>query len=172
MIRWTVDHRTTPWLTGIVSTPVGPLGLIFTSSALVGGQFGVETVPGAWFGRPLTPSSIPDWIKRLAGIALARSLGPIEWPLVDPGLTPFQRLILSHATQIPFGASVAYGQLAEAIGYPGRARAVGHAMSLSPIPLFIPTHRVVRADGRPAPCQQTGVAERLRRYEHSRPQVS
>lgn len=167
MIRWTVDPPSLPWFTGILSTPVGPLCLIFTPSALVGGRFDLETDPKDWFGRLLIPSAIPHWIRRLVVIAFTRSLGLIDWPLVDPGLTPFQRLSLSRATQIPFGTLVAYSQLAAAIGYPGRARAVGRAMSLSPIPLLIPTHRVVRADGRPALCQQTGVAARLRRYERT-----
>ncbi|MGM5593567.1 MGMT family protein [Corynebacterium glucuronolyticum] len=50
-------------------------------------------------------------------------------------------------TAIPFGETRTYGQIAEAIGHPRAARAVGTACALNPVPLLVPCHRVVPAGG-------------------------
>ena len=61
--------------------------------------------------------------------------------------TPFAAEALRRAQQIPWGRTCSYGDLAEAIGRPGAARAVGQAMAANPVPLLVPCHRVVGADG-------------------------
>ncbi|HZQ34955.1 MAG TPA: methylated-DNA--[protein]-cysteine S-methyltransferase, partial [Dehalococcoidia bacterium] len=53
------------------------------------------------------------------------------------------------AVEIPYGCTLTYGELALDAGAPGRARAMGRAMSLCPLPLFVPCHRVVGAGGGP-----------------------
>lgn len=50
--------------------------------------------------------------------------------------------------QVPLGAVVSYGQLAELAGHPEASRAVGQVMAANPIPLLVPCHRVVRSNGR------------------------
>jgi methylated-DNA-[protein]-cysteine S-methyltransferase len=63
-------------------------------------------------------------------------------------LTAFQQTALRYTYQIPFGEVRTYGQIATEIGRStGAARAVGRAMATNPIPLIIPCHRVVGADG-------------------------
>ncbi|MFN8628705.1 MAG: methylated-DNA--[protein]-cysteine S-methyltransferase [Candidatus Binatia bacterium] len=66
---------------------------------------------------------------------------------VDPGGTAFQRQVWQLVAAIPFGDTVSYGAIAEQIGSPGRARAVGAAVGANPIPIIIPCHRVIGADG-------------------------
>lgn len=62
--------------------------------------------------------------------------------------TPFARDIMSALSQIPFGELISYGQLARAAGYStGAARAVGSVMRTNPIPIVLPCHRVICADG-------------------------
>lgn len=153
-----------PWSGGVVSTPVGALAVVFTRDAVVTADFS-GTVPPFLFGRPVLPCPLPIWITKLVADALTDTMGHRQWPLLDPGLTPHQWQALSQCTRIPFGTTMAYGEVAWRMGKPGRARAVGKAMSLSPAALFIPTHRVVRSDGTPSACQQAGVAEALRAYE-------
>lgn len=63
------------------------------------------------------------------------------------GTTEFQRQVYQAACQIPYGETKSYGQLAEQIGRPGAARAVGQALGANPVPILIPCHRVVAADG-------------------------
>ena len=59
----------------------------------------------------------------------------------------FERRVWTALREIPYGETEAYGQLAERIGHPGRARAVGAANARNPIAVVIPCHRVIGADG-------------------------
>ncbi len=61
--------------------------------------------------------------------------------------TKFQRAVWYGVSTIPKGEVLTYGELAERIGYPGAARAVGQAVGSNPIPLLIPCHRVVASNG-------------------------
>jgi O-6-methylguanine DNA methyltransferase len=61
--------------------------------------------------------------------------------------TPFQRDVLEAVAAIPKGQTRTYGQIAEAVGRPRAARAVGEVMRTNPIPVLIPCHRVVRSGG-------------------------
>lgn len=64
------------------------------------------------------------------------------------GLTAFERAVLAKTLEIPRGEARPYAWIAREIGRPGAVRAVGSALARNPIPLLIPCHRVVRADGR------------------------
>jgi methylated-DNA-[protein]-cysteine S-methyltransferase len=69
---------------------------------------------------------------------------PLDW-----GLTwGFRRVVLQHLAGLPFGETVTYGRLADAVGHPGAARAVGSAMASNPMPIVVPCHRVVAAGGK------------------------
>ena len=68
---------------------------------------------------------------------------------VDLGpVSDFQRRVLQQCRRIPYGQTMSYGELAARAGSPGAARAVGNCMARNRIPLLIPCHRVVCADGR------------------------
>lgn len=64
------------------------------------------------------------------------------------GCSPFQEKVLLNVARIPYGRTKGYGQVAKEAGSPGAARAVGNVMHNNPIPLVVPCHRVVGADGR------------------------
>jgi len=53
------------------------------------------------------------------------------------------------AAEIPYACTLTYGELALDAGAPGAARAMGRSMSLCPLPLFVPCHRVIGAGGKP-----------------------
>lgn len=61
--------------------------------------------------------------------------------------TDFQCAVLRALLEVPYGKTTTYGALAEAIGRPKVARAVGMALNKNPIPIIIPCHRVVGRDG-------------------------
>jgi methylated-DNA-[protein]-cysteine S-methyltransferase len=61
--------------------------------------------------------------------------------------TPFQHRVWEALCEVPFGRTRSYLQVAQAIGQPRSSRAVGQACGRNPVPLFIPCHRVVGADG-------------------------
>jgi len=64
-----------------------------------------------------------------------------------PEGTPFERSVWEELRKIPFGETRSYGEIAQAIGRPGAARAVGRANGANPIPIVVPCHRVIGSDG-------------------------
>jgi len=68
----------------------------------------------------------------------------IDWSL----MRSFQREALLATFAIPYGQTSTYGDLAAQIGRPNAARAVGRAEATNPMPLVIPCHRVLGADGK------------------------
>jgi len=63
-------------------------------------------------------------------------------------VSPFERSVYEALLKVAFGATVSYGELARRCARQAGARAVGRALAANPLPIFIPCHRVVRADGR------------------------
>jgi methylated-DNA-[protein]-cysteine S-methyltransferase len=63
------------------------------------------------------------------------------------GVPEFQAGVLAEAARIPFGETCSYAELAKRIGHPAAARAVGNALGANPVPILVPCHRVIRADG-------------------------
>jgi len=74
------------------------------------------------------------------------SLTEFSLPL-DPAGTEFQRRVWLALAAIPYGATESYGELAARVGNPKACRAVGLANGRNPIPLVLPCHRVIGADG-------------------------
>lgn len=68
---------------------------------------------------------------------------PVDWSIFPE----FQKKVLKLAYDIPFGSVETYGQVAVRVGDPKCSRAVGAALGKNPIPIVIPCHRVVGADG-------------------------
>lgn len=69
-----------------------------------------------------------------------------DLPLAPRG-TGFQQEVWQALAMIPFGATWSYGDLARAIGKPAAMRAVGAANGRNPLPIVLPCHRVIGADG-------------------------
>jgi len=69
-----------------------------------------------------------------------------ELPLAPVG-TPFQLAVWQALRAIPYGETVSYGELARRVGLAGGARAVGVANGANPLPIIVPCHRVIGADG-------------------------
>ncbi len=97
-----------------------------------------------------------DWKKDAApfrevcfqlGQYFAGELREFDLPLAPQG-TVFQQQVWSTLQEIPYGETWSYGQLATHIGRPKASRAVGAANGLNPIPVIIPCHRVIGANGK------------------------
>jgi methylated-DNA-[protein]-cysteine S-methyltransferase len=67
----------------------------------------------------------------------------IDWK----GIEGFQHQVLAQTSSIPFGEVSTYGEIAKQLGKPGAARAVGQALHNNPMPIIIPCHRVLGANG-------------------------
>lgn len=67
---------------------------------------------------------------------------------IDIRVTAFQQRVLDELKRIPYGETRSYGEIAQAIGNPKAARAVGQVCNMNPVPIIIPCHRVIRGDGK------------------------
>ena len=63
------------------------------------------------------------------------------------GAAPFARQVLDELARVPYGHTTTYGALAGRVGAPRAARAVGTVMNRNPIPIVLPCHRVIGANG-------------------------
>jgi len=130
-----------------IDSPVGRLRLIATDQALVGIWFehGRDAARGA---AELTPGSNTIIERTRAQLAeyFAGTRREFDLPL-EPRGTEFQRLVWLRLTKIAYGDTTTYGALAQDLGNPNGSRAVGLANGSNPIPIVIPCHRVIGADG-------------------------
>ena len=120
-------------------SPIGPLTLTSDGDAIVEIRFGAHAV--------MTGSSpaIEEAIRQLDEyFARKRSLFTLR---LAPRGTEFQLAVWRELERIPFGATISYRELAERIGRPAAVRAVGAANGANPIPIVIPCHRVIGANG-------------------------
>lgn len=96
------------------------------------------------FGRPLRQVE-----RAPVGLLPALRGSPAATPRLDlSGLSDFERDVLAATRRIPAGQIRPYGWIAREAGRPRAVRAVGSVLGRNPVPLLIPCHRVVRADGR------------------------
>jgi methylated-DNA-[protein]-cysteine S-methyltransferase len=122
--------------TGTVATPWGYLGC-----ELGDGKLRRVTLY-APAGQPLTGPWATAFAEYVDGNPIPESL-----PLDLAALSPFTQRVLLACRTIPFGTVMSYTQLAHLLGAPKSARAVGHALARNPLPIAIPCHRVVAANG-------------------------
>jgi len=66
---------------------------------------------------------------------------------LHPKGTPFQKAVWQALLEIPYGETRSYGDIARAVGRPTAVRAVGLANGRNPLPIVVPCHRVIGADG-------------------------
>jgi methylated-DNA-[protein]-cysteine S-methyltransferase len=133
-----------------VDTPHGPLLIAASDEGLVRINFQRGT-------HPLTPELL--WVeerepKHKVLKAAARQFRDyfagkrqdFDLPLAPEG-TDFQRKVWKALERIPYGRTITYGELARRVGKPDAARAVGAANGANPLPVIVPCHRVIGADG-------------------------
>ncbi len=124
-------------------SPLGPLTLI-----AAGGRLRRLLFPGEGNGLAAASRRPRDFAAARAQLDeyFARERERFELPL-EPLGSPAQLRIWAALREIPYGATVSYGELAERVGRPGEAREIGTAVGQTPLPILIPCHRVVGADG-------------------------
>jgi len=127
-------------------TPIGRLRLVADA----------EGLREVWFesGRHQREPA-PSWLRSAPALAFARvqfeeyfagTRQVFALPLHPLG-TPFQLAVWQELAHIPYGATISYGELARRIGQPQAVRAVGTATGRNPLPIVLPCHRVIGADG-------------------------
>lgn len=146
----------------VTDTPVGPLRVVASAGVITGIDFlggfadddlrqASTTVAVARAGRPMgeREDDAPLLVAATRQLQeyFAREREVFDLP-VSPAGTPFQQRVWSLLQEIPYGTSTTYGELAGRLGMTGHgARAVGLANGRNPVPIVIPCHRVVGANG-------------------------
>ena len=146
MITLTLSH---------LRTPVGPLELAGDAEGrLRGVSFGDGLIramrreyPAAGFVNGDPPRAVWEGLKAYFEGELA-ALSRIPWTLDGAAAGDgFQARVWTALAGVPAGATISYGEMAQRAGEPGAAQAAGVALNRNPIPLVLPCHRVIGADG-------------------------
>ena len=133
--------------TTFVDSPVGPLFVAADDAGLRAIEFRENRHP---------VKDKDDWsegdnavlrdARRQLGEYFAGTRNAFDLPLSPRG-TDFQRNVWNTLASIPYGQTISYAQLAQRIGKPSAMRAVGAANGRNPLPIVLPCHRVIGADG-------------------------
>lgn len=126
----------------VCHTPIGIVTVVANERAVVALHFGTCEVAHAT--RKET-ALLRETKKQLAAY-FSGERHEFTVPL-EPIGTPFQQSVWHALRHIPYGHTTNYGAIAQQIGRPKAARAVGMANNRNPIPIIIPCHRVVGANG-------------------------
>ena len=122
----------------IAEALIGALTLTASADAITAVRFGAEGARDA--------SALLDAAEAQLREYFARTRRTFDLPL-DPRGTAFELRVWAALRTIPYGETRSYGTIAAAIGSPRAARAVGMANHRNPLPILIPCHRVIGADG-------------------------
>ncbi|MCA3014293.1 MAG: methylated-DNA--[protein]-cysteine S-methyltransferase [Myxococcaceae bacterium] len=132
---------------GVIDSPVGRLLLTSDGKGLTGlypPAHGRQPAIGAgWQRHDAFFTGVKDQLEAYFAGRLTR----FEVSLAAKG-TPFQRRVWDALLEVPYGATVTYGEVAARLGCPAAARAVGLANGRNPISIIVPCHRVVGRSGK------------------------
>jgi methylated-DNA-[protein]-cysteine S-methyltransferase len=128
-----------------IDSPVGLLTLAGHGSALTNLRMVDQTYEPIRADWSVDPRAFSDAVDQL-GAYFAGELTDFDIELDLRG-TNFQQRVWKALLTIPYGETRSYGEIAEQIGVPGAARAVGLANGHNPIAIVVPCHRVIGAGG-------------------------
>ena len=130
----------------VMDSPVGPLTLVASDGVLCGVYMDEQRHrPAEEIFGPRDDRHSRDAIEQLSAY-FDGDLKDFELPLALHG-TEFQRRVWTELTTIPYGETTTYGELAERLGRPSAARAVGLANGKNPVSIIVPCHRVIGSTG-------------------------
>ncbi|HOX25470.1 MAG TPA: methylated-DNA--[protein]-cysteine S-methyltransferase [Candidatus Krumholzibacteria bacterium] len=136
--------------TATVDSPVGPLLLAATADGLTDIRFAGDAGPAPADSLTGEAAARARSILAAAAAQLAEYFAgerrTFDLPLAFAG-TPFQRDVWRALQSIPHGETISYAELARRVGRPRAVRAVGAANGRNPLPIVLPCHRVIGADG-------------------------
>lgn len=115
--------------------------LLLRSDGLV-----LESVEFVGFGGENKPCKLLERACEELALYFAGRLCKFQLPLAKCG-TAFERKVYQALSEIPYGQVMSYAQVARKIGSLNAARAVGNANAKNPLPIFVPCHRVISANG-------------------------
>lgn len=153
----------------LFDTAIGRCGIAWGAAGIVGaappgpndeqvrGRFR-ERFPGVIESPP--PAALEPVIASVVALMAGEKADLSDAPLDLSATPPFHQRVYAVARKIPPGQTMTYGEIAAALGEPREAaRAVGEAMARNPIPILMPCHRVLGANGKPGGFSAPGGVE-------------
>lgn len=125
-------------------TAIGKIGIAAANGSITNLYFATDAVPQNV--DSCATETIKEAFRQLEAY-LGGELQTFSLPLAPQG-TDFMRTVWQALCAVPYGSTASYQEIAIAAGSPKAARAVGLANNRNPIPLFIPCHRIIGADGK------------------------
>ena len=138
----------------LVDTPIGSLLIAATERGLCRIAYDadpdeeVERLARAFGVRVLRSAKPIDPARRQLDEYFEGHRNRFELPLDIAALADFNRRVLDELARVPYGEVVTYGELAARAKRPRAARAVGTVMNRNPLPIVLPCHRVIGANGK------------------------
>ena len=137
----------------VVESPIGDLLVASTDRGLARIFFDaepehhLERLARAFGARVLRSAPAVDAVRHQLDEYFEGRRASFELDVDLRGAAPFARQVLDELARVPYGQTTTYGTLADRVGAPRAARAVGTVMNRNPIPIVLPCHRVVGANG-------------------------
>ena len=135
----------------ILESPMGEIFLAESTRGLIYVGLGADGLGGLtafahehFPGEQIVPSIVDSMFQVQEYLSGQRRAFEVTLDLQG---TPFQKEVWRALQEIPYGETSTYGQVAERLGRPGAAQAVGQACGANPAPLVVPCHRVLAASG-------------------------
>jgi len=141
----------------LFDTALGACGIAWTADALAAVQLPEASEDGTRrrllrttgeIEETAPPRFVADAIARIRGLLEGARDDLADLPLDLEGVPGFHRRVYAIARAIPPGEVLTYGEVAQRLGEPGAARAVGQALGHNPFAPVVPCHRVLAAGGR------------------------
>lgn len=126
----------------VVSSPIGPLRLVESGGRVARVDFGAPEAPEEWN----RVAELSTDVERQLAEYFRGERRDFDLPFQPRG-TDFQLRVWQELSTIPYGTTTSYGEIARRIGRPKASRAVGAANGRNPIPVIVPCHRVIGANG-------------------------
>jgi methylated-DNA-[protein]-cysteine S-methyltransferase len=137
----------------VIDSPIGPLLVAATERGLARIFFDaepelhLERLAKAYGPRVLRSAQSVDAAHRQLDEYFDGRRDAFALDVDLRGAAPFAQHVLEELARVPYGQTTTYGRLAAKVGAPRAARAVGTVMNRNPIPIVLPCHRVVGANG-------------------------
>ena len=149
--------RVRPEAYALFDTAIGRCGIAWTERGVCAVQ--IPEVDEAMTRRRLLrqwpqteevdpPPGVAEIIDRIVALLRGEEVEFSDCQLDLRGTSEFERQVYAAALAIPSGRTETYGAIADTVGQPGAARAVGRALGANPVPIVVPCHRVVAASGK------------------------
>jgi len=138
-------------------TAIGSCALVWRGEAIIGAALpeANEAAARAMLARRFPharemepPAFVAEAIERVTRLLAGEAPDLSQIPLDLSAADEFERRVYAAASEIPRGEVRTYGEIAASLGTPGAARAVGAALGRNPIPIIVPCHRVLAAQGK------------------------